>query len=119
MGTSVSPCLPDCLATGDRPIVAPSVTLGTWLMHPSNPDSVDSGLCDTTPPRCGAACSVTAPEAGVFAVFHGTSNGGQRSSKLKIRVNRRSDLPYNGTIWRFDRLLLKLCSDLSLSACFQ
>ena len=42
-----------------------------------------------------------------FAVFQGTSNGGQRSSIRKTRVNRRSDLPYNGTIWRFDRLLLK------------
>jgi len=30
-----------------------------------------------------------------FAVFQGTSNGGQRSSNRKTRVNRRSDLPYN------------------------
>ena len=37
----------------------------------------------------------------------GTSNGGQRSSNLNARINRRSDLPYNGVIWRFDRLLLK------------
>ena len=39
--------VPDCLAGGDQPIVAPSVTLGTWLMHPSNPDSV--GCCKLQP----------------------------------------------------------------------
>jgi len=39
--------------------------------------------------------------------FQGTSNGGQRSSYQKTRVNRRSDMPYNGTIWRFDHLRLK------------
>ena len=33
-------------------------------------------------------------------------SGGQRSSNRKIRVNRRSNLLYNGTIWRFDRLFL-------------
>ena len=43
----------------------------------------------------------------IFAVFQGTSNGGQRTSNRKARVNRRADLPYNGTIWRFDSLLLK------------
>jgi len=42
-----------------------------------------------------------------FAVFQGTSNGVQRFSNRKTRVNRRSNLPYNGTIWRCDRLLLK------------
>jgi len=42
-----------------------------------------------------------------FTVFQGTSNGGQRSSNRKTPVNGRSDLPDNGTIWRFDRLLLK------------
>jgi len=44
-----------------------------------------------------------------FTVFQGTSNSGQRSSDRKARVNRRSDLPHNGAIWRFDRLLLKNC----------
>ena len=42
-----------------------------------------------------------------FAGFQGASNGGQRCANLRSRVNRRSDLPYNGTVWRFDRLLLK------------
>jgi hypothetical protein len=42
-----------------------------------------------------------------FAVFQGTSNGGQRVSNLRTRVNRRSDLPYDGTMRRFDRLFLK------------
>jgi hypothetical protein len=42
-----------------------------------------------------------------FAVFQGTSNGGQRTSNVKTEVNRWSDLPYNGTIWRFGSLLLK------------
>ena len=42
-----------------------------------------------------------------FAGFQGTSNGGQRCANLRSRVNRRSDLPYNGTIWRFDGLLLE------------
>jgi hypothetical protein len=42
-----------------------------------------------------------------FAVFQGTSNGGQQSANLRSRVNRLSDLPYHGTIWRFDGLLLK------------
>jgi hypothetical protein len=43
---------------------------------------------------------------GGFAFFQGTSNGGRRSSSRKTRVNRRSDLPCNGTTWRFDRLFL-------------
>ena len=42
-----------------------------------------------------------------FAVFQGISNGGQRSSNRKARVTRWSDLLYNGTVWRFDRLLIK------------
>jgi hypothetical protein len=33
-----------------------------------------------------------------FAVYQGTSNGGQRCANLRSSVNRRSDLPYNGTI---------------------
>jgi hypothetical protein len=44
---------------------------------------------------------------GDYAGFQGTSNGGQHSSNWKTRVNRRSDLPYNGTTWRFDRLLFR------------
>jgi hypothetical protein len=40
------------------------------------------------------------------AVSKGTSNSSQRSSNRKTRVNRRSGLPYNGTTWRCDRLLL-------------
>ena len=47
-----------------------------------------------------------------FAVFEGTSNGSQRSSNRKIRVNRRSDLPYNGTIWRFSSLTQELATTI-------
>ena len=42
-----------------------------------------------------------------FAVFQATSNGGQRVSNLRPSVNRPSDLPHNGAIWRFDRQFLK------------
>ena len=41
------------------------------------------------------------------AVFQCTPKGDQRSLNRKTPANRRSDSPYNSTIWRFDRLSLK------------
>jgi hypothetical protein len=47
------------------------------------------------------------PHSTTFADFRCTSNGGQRVSLLRPRVNRPSDLPYNDTIWRTDGLFPK------------